>query len=88
MRLTGMTKIGAIAAVLTAVLAAAAPASADSYRAYFGDRDGAGMRVVIHDNHRDFRDRHEMQRRDTFPRQARFRHYGWDYQHRDREFRY
>ena len=87
MKLIGITKIGAVAAILTTALAAAAPASADSYRGHFDDRDGASMRVVIHDNHRDFRDRHDMQR-DAFVRHGRFHHYGWDWRQHDREFRY
>jgi hypothetical protein len=88
MKLTSITKIGVVAAILTTALAAAAPASADSYRGYFGERDGAGMRVVIHDNHRDSRDRHVVVQRDAFFGHARGHHYGWNWRQRDREFRY
>jgi hypothetical protein len=88
MSLSGMTKIGAIAAVLATALAAAAPASAEMYRANFGDRDGASMRIVVRDHQRDFRDRHEMLRREAFVHQARFHHYGWHWRQHGRDFRY
>jgi hypothetical protein len=88
MKLAGITKIGAVAAILTTALAVAAPASADSYRGDFGDRDGASMHIVVRDDHRDFRHGRDMWQRDAFFRHARFHHYGWDWRHHDREFRY
>ena len=89
MKFMNVTKLGAIAAVLIAAVSAAAPAGADTYRGYFGDRDGASMRIVVRDNHRDFDRRHDMWQRDAFFfHHARFHPHGWDWQHRDREFRY
>ena len=88
MKFLNLTKIGVLAAVMTTALAAAAPASADSYRGYFGDRDRASVGIVIRDNHRDFRDRHDGWQRDAFFSHARGHHYGWDWQRHDREFRY
>ena len=88
MKLTDMTKTGAIAAVLTTVLTAAAPASADDYRGDFGDRDGASMRIVVREHQRDLRNWREMLRRDAFVHQTRFHHYRWGWRQHDREFRY
>jgi len=90
MRLPSIAKLGAVAAVLLSVGAAAAPASADTYRGYFADGAPAMTGQVRYDRndhrfvqHLDYR--RELLLREMQHRHARFHHYGWEWRHNDHD---
>ena len=91
MRLSSITKIGAIAAVLLSAGVATVPASADTYRGYFSDKAPAMTVQVRYDRNdhrfiprRDYR-RELLLREMQQHRHARFHHYGWEWQHNDHD---